>query len=426
MAGGEAILFSLFPSRVYHRAKRSLSQKREQFRESVMTSNRVREPVITLSAGPVAAFPRVLRAMSRPVHYDFDPYFQEFYEEVTRKAAKAMRVKDPALILHCEPAPGIEAAAASLISPDDVVLNLASGVYGKGFGYWSARYHKEMVEIEVPYNEAIEPRQVAEAFRKRPDIKVVSLVHHDTPSGTINPAREIGKIVRDHDALLIVDAVSSFGGMDIHPEDCRADIFITGPGKCLGGAPGVTLMAVSDRAWKHMEANPKAPRASVLSLLDWKDAWSRDKPFPFTPSVSEVNGLDAVFDQYLEEGPEQVWRRHALTSKACRAGVKAMGLALWAKTESIASPTTTAVRIPDGFKDSDIIRAAREQFGVVFSTGRGETLGKLLRIGHMGPVAEPVYAVVALTALGGALRQLGRKTDVAAGVEAAMAVIQSA
>jgi pyridoxamine--pyruvate transaminase len=84
------------------------------------------------------------------------------------------------------------------------------------------------------------------------------------------------------------------------------------------------------------------------------------------------------------------------------------------------------VRIPDGFKDSDIIRAAREQFGVVFSTGRGETLGKLLRIGHMGPVAEPVYAVVALTALGGALRQLGRKTDVAAGVEAAMAVIQSA
>ena len=140
-----------------------------------------------------------------------------------------------------------------------MVLNLASGVYGKGFGYWSARYHKEMVEIEVPYNEAIDPAQVAEAFRKRPDIKVVSLVHHDTPSGTINPAREIGKIVREHDALLIVDAVSSFGGMDIHPDDCFADIFITGPGKCLGGAPGLTLMAVSDRAWKHIEANPKAP-----------------------------------------------------------------------------------------------------------------------------------------------------------------------
>ena len=137
--------------------------------------------------------------MSRPVQYDFDPWFQQFYEDVTLKCAKALRVKDPALILQVEPAPGIEAAAASLISPNDMVLNLASGVYGKGFGYWSARYHKDMVEIEVPYNEAIDPGQVADAFRKRPDIKVVSLVHHDTPSGTINPAREIGKIVREHD-----------------------------------------------------------------------------------------------------------------------------------------------------------------------------------------------------------------------------------
>jgi pyridoxamine--pyruvate transaminase len=174
-----------------------------------------------------------------------------------------------------------------------------------------------------------------------------------------------------------------------------------------------------------MEANPKAPRASVLSLLDWKDAWCKDRPFPFTPSVSEVNGLDAALDQYLDEGPEQVWHRHALTARACRAGIKSMGLALWAKSEAIASPTTTAVRIPEGFKDADIIRAARERFGVVFSTGRAATLGKLLRIGHMGPVAEPIYAIVALTALGGALRRLGCKVDVAAGIEAAMAVIDA-
>ena len=385
----------------------------------------LKEPVITLSAGPVAAFPRVLRAMSRPVHYDFDPFFQEFYEGVTIKCAKALRTKAPALILQVEPAPGIEAAAASLIGPNDVVLNLASGVYGKGFGYWSARYNKELVEIEVPYNEAIDPAQVADAFRKRPDIKIVSLVHHDTPSGTINPAREIGKIVRDHDALLIVDAVSSFGGMDIHPEDCLADIFITGPGKCLGGAPGLTIMAVSDRAWKHIEANPKAPFASVLSLKDWKDAWSKDKPFPFTPSVSEINGLDAVIDNYLDEGPEKVWHRHGLTAKACRAGIQAMGLELWAKTESIASPTCTAVKVPAGMDDSAIIAAARERFGVVFSSGRNETKGKLIRIGHMGPVAEPIYATVAITAFGGAMRKLGRKADVAAGIEAALAVVEA-
>lgn len=385
-----------------------------------------REPVFTLSAGPVAAYPRVLRALSRPIQYDYDAYFQAFYESVARKAADALRVKEPALILQYEPAAAIEAAAASLIGPGDVVLNLASGVYGKGFGYWAARYNKELLEIEVPYNEAIDPSQVEEAFRKRPDIRIVSLVHHDTPSGTINPAREIGRIVRRHNALLLVDAVSSFGGMDIHPGDCDADIFITGPGKCLGGAPGVTIVAVSDRAWRHMEANPKAPRASVLSYLDWKEAWRRDKPFPFTPSVAEINGLDAVLDQYLDEGAEAVWQRHALTAQACRAGIQAMGLSLWAKTESIASPTTTAVAIPEGLSDSEILAAAKNLYGVAFSAGRGETLGKLLRIGHMGPVAEPLYAVIAVTALGSTLRQLGWNVNLPVGIEAAMAVIDGA
>ena len=388
-----------------------------------MTPNAPREPIITLSAGPVACYPSVLRAMSRPVHYDYDSFFQHFYESTVRKVTESLRSRLPALVLHVEPAPGLEAAAASLIAPTDVVLNLASGVYGKGFGYWSARYNKELLEIEVPYDEAIDPASVEEAFRKRPDIKVVTVVHHDTPSGTINPVKEIGAVVRKHDALMLVDAVSSFAGMDVHPEDVQADVFVTGPGKCLGGPPGLTLVGMSERAWQHIEANPKAPFASVLSLKDWKDAWRHDKPFPFTPSISDVNGLDGAMDKYFAEGPENVWARHALTARACRAGVQAMGLKLWAKSEAIASPTCTAVRLPKGIDDKALLAAARAEFGVVFSSGRGETAGKLIRIGHMGPVAEPIYATVAITALGGALKRLGHRTDVAAGLAAAMDVI---
>lgn len=380
-------------------------------------------PVLTLSAGPVQSYPDVLQAMARPQGYDFDPSFQGFYERTARRCAEAMRWPQPALILQAEPAVAIEAAAASLISKRDVVLNLASGVYGKGFGYWSARYHKEMVEIEVPFDRAIRPEAVAQAFAQRPDIAIVSVVHHDTPSGTVNPVAEIGAIAREHGALTIVDAVSSFAGMDIHPDDCHADIFITGPGKCLGGAPGVTFVAVSDAAWRHMEANPDAPTASILSYLDWKRAWSRDEPFPFTPSTAEIGGLAQAIERYLAEGPETVWRRHALTAAACRAGVKAAGLALWPACEEIAAPTVTAVRVPEGMSDTAIAAAAREAFGVVFSLGRGATLGKLLRIGHMGPTAEPIYAVVAVTALAGALRRLGFAADAATGVEAALAVI---
>ena len=367
----------------------------------------LKPPVITLTAGPVQGYSDVLQAMARPLGYDYDPSFQAFYEETALKCAQALRWPDPALILQAEPAVAIEAAAASLISKQDVVLNLASGVYGKGFGYWSARYHKDMVEIEVAYNESISAKAVAQALKARPDISIVSVVHHDTPSGTINPLVEIGAVVADHGALLLVDAVSSFGGMDIHPVDCHADIFITGPGKCLGGTPGITFVAVSAEAWRHMEQNPDSPKASILSYLDWKTAWSRSEPFPFTPSISEISGLSAAIARYLEEGPEQVWARHALTATACRAGVSAMGCALWPAEEAIASPTTTAVRLPDGLNDADIIGAARDLYGVMLSVGRGDTLGKLLRIGHMGPTAEPIYAVVAVTALGGALRKLG-------------------
>jgi pyridoxamine--pyruvate transaminase len=386
---------------------------------------KIAEPTFTLTSGPVDAYPAVLRGLSRTVLYDFDPAFQLTYEKVNEKAQKAMRLSTPPVILHGEPVLGLEAAAASLIARDDVVLNLASGVYGKGFGYWAKRYCKELVEIEVAYNDAITPASVAAKLKERPEVTIVSVCHHDTPSGTLNPIDEIGDIVAQHGGYLIVDAVSSFGGMDVDPESCRSDIFVTGPNKCLGCPPALSLLGVSQRAWAKMKKNPEAPRASMLSILDWEHAWRRDRPFPFTPSVAEINGLDVALDLYLDEGPENVWERHALTAAACRAGVKAMGLDIWPAREEIASPTTTAVKLPAGVEDQVLRDAVRGRYGVMFSSGRGETLGKLIRIGHMGPTARPLYAVIALSALGGALRSLGRNTDIGAGIEAAMGVIDA-
>ena len=383
------------------------------------------DTLFTLTSGPVDAYPEVLRALSRTVLYDYDPAFLDLYARVNEKARAALRMKTPPVILHGEPVLGLEAAAASLIARDDVVLNLASGVYGKGFGFWARRHCAELVEIEVPYDEAIDPAAVEATFRRRPDIRIVAVCHHDTPSGTINPLDEIGAIVAKHGAWLIVDAVSSFAGMKTHPDDCHAGIYVTGPNKCLGCPPGLSLLGVSDRAWAKMAQNPAAPRASMLSLLDWKDAWRPEKPFPFTPSVAEINGLDTALDLYLDERPERVWARHALTAAACRAGVAAMGLKIWAAREAIASPTTTAIKIPAGIEDEALRSAMRTRYGVMVSSGRGETKGKLIRIGHMGPTARPLYAVLAIAALGGALNALGHRADVGAGVAAAMATIDA-
>lgn len=392
-----------------------------------MTRKPIPETIFTLTTGPVDAYPAVLRGLSRPVLYDYDPAFLAFYEEVNAKVQRAFRSSTSPVILHGEPVLALEAAAASLIAKGDVVLNLVSGVYGKGFGYWAARYAGEIVELAVPYNEALDPEAVAEALRKRPDIAIVALCHHDTPSGTVNPAREIGAAVRAAGKLLIVDAVSSFGGMDVLPEAVEADIFVTGPNKCLGCPPGLSLLHVSDAAWEKMGANPDAPRASMLSIVDWRRAHEAAQPFPFTPSVSEINALDAALDLYLGEGDEAVWRRHAVTAAACRAGINAAGLSLWPAREQIASPTCTAVRLPEGVDELALRTAIRDRYGVMVSSGRNETLGKLIRIGHMGPTARPIFSLVSVAAVAGGFQALGVKgIDAGAGVSAAMEVIDRA
>jgi len=170
-----------------------------------------RPPVFTLTSGPVDAYPEVLRAMGSTVLYDYDPAFQAFYQSVAEKAREAMGTDTPPVILHGEPVLGLEAAAASLIARDDVVLNLASGAYGKGFGYWAARYADRVDEIEVAYNDCIDPESVRAHLKAHPETKIVSVCHHETPSVTINYINAIGYIVADAGALLIVDAVSSLG-----------------------------------------------------------------------------------------------------------------------------------------------------------------------------------------------------------------------
>ena len=383
------------------------------------------EPVITLTVGPVNPYPSVLRNLSRTIICDCDPAFQSFYQSVAEKAQQAMRLSNKPVILHAEPVLGLEAAAAALITSEDVVLNLASGPFGKGFGYWAKRYSSHFLEIEAPYNEAIDPQAVADFLATHPEISVVAVCHHETPSGTINPINEIGSFVSSHGAYFIVDAVSSFGGMMTHPDDCMADIYVTGPGKCLGATSGLTLMGVSQRGWAKMKSNIRAPHASILSILDWENAWSKDVGFPFTPSCAEVNGLSAALDLYLTEGPEMVWARHELTARATRAGARAMGLSLWASSEAVASPTTTAIRTPEGIDEHALCSEVRSRYGVMLSAGQGEILSKIIRIGHMGPTAHPIYAIAALSALGGGLRALGHRIDVGSGIMAAIAVIDS-
>ncbi|HVB51389.1 MAG TPA: alanine--glyoxylate aminotransferase family protein [Acidimicrobiales bacterium] len=377
--------------------------------------------VFTLSAGPSGASWSTRAALSRPVLYHYDPEFLDLYQRAVERLQQAFGTSTAPVVLQGEAVLGLEASAASLIGPDDVVLNLVSGVFGKGFGYWARRYAKAVIELEVPYNTSITADQVRQALQDRPDVSVVCVVHCETPSGTINDLFTIGPVVHEHGAQLLVDAVSSFAGECCDFEAWRADIVVVGPQKCLGGPPGLSLLHVSDAAWRHMESNPNAPRASILSILDWRDAHLVDVHFPFTPSVSEINALDEVLRQFLDEGPEQVHRRHRAAARASRAGAQALGLELWASDVSICSDSVTALKVPDGLDEFEIRDRARRQSGVMLSGGQGELSGKVLRIGHMGPAAFPMGPVLSISALGRSLRSLGFPADVGGAVEAALA-----
>jgi len=176
--------------------------------------------------------------------------------------------KRNSLLMQGEAVLGFGGAAGGLVQPGTNVLNLVSGVFGKGMGYWLKDFGAELHELEVPYNDSVDPTDVERYLGEHPEIELLTVVHSETPSGTLHDLSQIGPIARAHGVMTIVDCVSSLGGLEFRTDDWQVDVAIAAAQKCLGGPPGIPLMSVNDAAWERMRANPSAPRASFLSMLD--------------------------------------------------------------------------------------------------------------------------------------------------------------
>jgi pyridoxamine--pyruvate transaminase len=377
-------------------------------------------PAFTLATGPVGGTPATLAALAQPVLHHTDPAFRALYAQTVTLLREAFGTSVDPVIFPGEAVVGIEAAAAAMIGPDDVVLNLVSGGYGRAFGRLAATFAREVIEVAADDNASIAPAAASDALARRPDVTIVAVVHCETPSGTMNDVDAIAEITARSRALLIVDAVSSFAGMRTDFERWSG-IAITAPQKALGGTPGLSLLHISDDAWRHIAANPNAPRGSALSVEDWRDAHRPDRAFPFTPPVSEIYALRSCLQQYLAEGPANVVARHRHAARAVRAGAQALGLSLWAAEDALRADTVTAIEMPAGVDEAEVRAVARAESGVMLAGGQGALRGRVLQIGHMGPAAYPMSPVIGLTALGHALRRLGAAADIGAGVEAALA-----
>jgi pyridoxamine--pyruvate transaminase len=383
----------------------------------------MRDPEFTLSAGPTAASPRTLAALGSPITYHYDPAFLECFHRTERKVAQILQTTNDVVLMQGEAVLGLEAAARGVVHPGAQALNLVSGIFGKGMGYWLRDFGANVHEIEVEYNDAVDATEVETFLAEHPEIELVAVVHSETPSGTYNPVDAIGQIAHAHGALTLVDCVSSVGGMPFKADEWQLDICVAGPQKCLGGPPGMSLMSVSEDAWQRIRENPAAPRSSFLSLLDWKEQWLEGAKFPYTPSVSDVHGVEAACDELLDEGIDASIRRHELAARATRAGVRAMGIELWPRSEEIAAACVTAVAVPEGLTDLQVRTHVRDRYGVMISGGQGA--GNLVRLGHMGLTASGMYPIVGLAALGRSLADLGVQVEIGAGIEAALEVLAS-
>jgi pyridoxamine---pyruvate transaminase len=381
----------------------------------------VREPDFTLSAGPVTASARTLAALGSPITHHNDPVFLDAFRATEAGVGRVFGTRSEVILLQGEAVLGLEAAARSLVRPGLPVLNLVSGVYGKFMGYWLTGFGAVLHEIEVPYDEAVDPAAVAAYLDEHPEIELLTVVHCETPSGTVNDLAAIGPVAASRGVLTLVDCVASVGGMPFDTDGWQLDVCVAGPQKCLAGPPGMSLVTVSDRAWAAIEANPAAPRASFLSLLDWHEGWHGRGSFPYTPSISDVHGVRAACDQILAEGLPASIARHAAAAAACRAGARAMGLSTWPKSDDIAAASVTAIRVPDGLDHEDVQRHVRARYGVMLSSGEGA--GNLVRIGHMGPTASGLHPLVGLMALGRSLLDLGAPVRLGDGAEATLAAL---
>lgn len=363
-------------------------------------------PRWTLSTGPGPLAPAVQAALMRPLVHHADPWFRSFYAGLVAKLQRALDVGDPPAVLQMEAVGAIEALVAGLAGPDDTVLALVDGPYG----YWLAglaRARGATVHVlEAEPRRAVDRLTLTGFLDRTPSLRpaLVTVVHVETPHGTRAPLLELTAELRCRfDPLVLCDAVASWPGERLDLEGWGLDAVALGAQKCLGAAPGVTPVWLSQRAWGRIETNPAAPAGSFLSLPGWRDVHRPEVTFPFTPSVLDLYALDGALDALLAEGVLACRERHRSIAAAWRAAVARLGLELWPTGPEAAADSVTVVRMPPGIDARDVRRIARERHRVELADGVGELEGRVLRIGHMGEPARPEALAAGVAALAAAL-----------------------
>ena len=352
--------------------------------------------------GPTPCPPEVLQAMTRQMVNHRGPEFKQILEDVTAKLKQVFQTKHDVLILTGSGTGGLEAAVVNVLSPGDKVLSVSIGVFGDRFASIAQQFGAEVIPVKVEWGKAADPDEVRQAIQANPDIKAVLVTHNETSTGVTNDLGAISRVVKEADKLILVDAISSLGSIELPVDDWRGDVIVTGSQKGWMVPPGLCMVSVSPEAWQaHAEA--RMPRF-YWDFTRAKNSLEKGQN-PWTPAVSVVYGLVVSLDMMLKEGLPNIFERHRRIGQMTRDGVKALGLPLFAE-ESHASNTVTAVAPPESVDIKKLRQVMQAEHQIALAGGQQRLDGQIFRIGHLGWVTEKEIEEV-LSALKAALPKAG-------------------
>lgn len=373
-----------------------------------------------LTPGPTPVPPEVLLAAAEPVIHHRAPRFTEILTEVVAGLKYVYQTTNDVLIFASSGTGAMESAVVNLVAPGDAVLVASCGNFGERWVKLNKTWGAAITLLDFEWGTRVDPAQIAAALQANSKIKAVFVQFSETSTGVVNDIRVIGEIVGATDAVLVVDAISGLGATDLPTDEWGVDVCVAGSQKALMIPPGLAYVAVSPKAWKLVESNP-TPRFYFDWIAARKKMTGDSAQTPYTPAVSLMVAQNKAIEMIREEGLENVFARHRVLGRACKEGVKALGLELFGPDDPEAN-SVTAVNVPAGVDGGKIGKIARDKYGVWLAGGQGKLKGQIFRFGHCGYFGA-FDIIVGLSCVEMVLAELGYPVKWGASVGAAEQVL---
>jgi alanine-glyoxylate transaminase/serine-glyoxylate transaminase/serine-pyruvate transaminase len=366
-----------------------------------------------MGPGPTEIHPRVLTTMSQPAIGYLDPIFVEMMEELKALLRYVYQTKNPLTFPVSGPGSvGMEYCFVNLVVPGDKVIVMRNGVFGGRMLENVERCGGVPVVIDHEWGEPCDPNKLEATLKQHPDTRIVAFVHAETSTGALSDAKTLVQIAHKHDALTIVDAVTSLGGCPVLVDEWGIDAIYSASQKCLSCTPGLSPVSFSERVVEYVKSRKDKIHSWFMDMNLLLGYWgATNRTYHHTAPTNSLFALHEALLLIREEGLDNCWARHMRHHIALKAGLEAMGLKFLVK-EEYQIPQMNAARVPEGVAEAEVRKRLLTEFNLEIGAGLGPLAGKIWRFGIMGYSCRPDNVMLCLSALGSVLQDMGHAVHV--------------